>query len=101
MIAAMVERMPGTPAQIFLQAPSGCMAASAAAYARAHSGETPTIVEPEAVPAPAASMRTLGVAKASRAVPSTGRPDCEIRDRLRPRTEFRGLAIATDGPEAQ
>ena len=80
MIAEAVEAMPEPPTHLFLQAGVGGMAAAVAAYARAKWGDGPVIVvvEPEAAPALAESVRAGRLVETSGPVSSMGRLDCKV-----------------------
>lgn len=72
--------LPTAPSHILLQAGVGGLAASVAAYARARWVNRPTIivVEPEAAPALAESIRAGRVVETSGPVSSMGRLDCKM-----------------------
>lgn len=79
MAAEAVEQLDGAPTHILLQAGVGGMAAAVAAHARRAWGQEPTIivVEPEAAPALAESIRAGQPVTASGPVSAMGRLDCK------------------------
>lgn len=79
LMAEVVAQIPEPPSHIFLQAGVGGLAGACAAHARAIWGDAPQIivVEPEAAPALAASIRAAAPVVAPGPVSIMGRLDCK------------------------
>lgn len=94
LMAEAAEQLPEAPTHVFLQAGVGGLAGAAAAFIRAHWGESPlvTVVEPEVAPALAGSI-AAGEPRATQGpVSIMGRLDCKAPSLI----ALKGLARDAD-----